>query len=79
VWTSRGFRLGTGSCNDTNLPVSDSRVPRSNGVKTVPNEFGLSSNFSRACLKKFGTTLIFGLFSFKFWKIGNTSDLEKGF
>jgi hypothetical protein len=79
VWTSHGFRLGTGSCNVTKSPESDSRVPRSNGAKTVPNEFGFSSNFSKACSRKFGTTLIFGLFSFEFWKTRNTSVLEKGF
>jgi hypothetical protein len=45
---SRGFRLGTESCSVTKVPVSDCPVPRSNGAKTVPNEFGLSSNFSRA-------------------------------
>ena len=77
VWTSHGFRLGTGSCNVTKLLVSDSRVPRSNGAKNVPNEFGLSSNFSRACSRKFGTTLIFGLLGFKFWKTENTIDLWK--
>jgi hypothetical protein len=79
VWTSRGFRLGTGSCIVTKLRVSDSRVPRSNGAKTVPNEFDLSSNFSRACSRKFDTTLIFGLLRFEFRKTGNTSDLKKGF
>jgi hypothetical protein len=59
--------------------VSDSRVPRSNDAKTMLNDFGLSSNFSRACSRKFGTTLIFGPFGFEFWKTGNTFDLEKGF
>jgi hypothetical protein len=59
--------------------VSDCLVPRSNGAKTVPNDFGLSSNFSRACSRKFGTTLIFGLLGFEFLKIENAFDLEKGF
>jgi hypothetical protein len=77
VWMSRGFRLGTGSCNVAKLPVSDSRVPRSNYAKIVSNDFCLSSNFTRACSRKFGTTLIFGLFGFEFWKTGNTFDLEK--
>jgi hypothetical protein len=76
---SRGFRLGTKSCSVTKVPVSDSRVPRTNGAKTVPNDFGLSSYFSRACSRKFDTILIFGLFGFEFWKTGNTFDLEKGF
>jgi hypothetical protein len=76
---SRGFRLGTESCSVTKVPVSDCLVPRSNGAKTVPNEFGLSLNFSRACSRKFGTTLIFGLYGFEFWKTGNAFDLEKGF
>jgi hypothetical protein len=44
----------------------------------VPNEFGLSSKISRACSRKFGTTLIFGLFGFEFWKTENTIDLWKG-
>jgi hypothetical protein len=79
MWTSRGFRLGTESCSVTKVPVSDSRVPRTNGAKVVLNDFSLSSNFSRACSRKFGTTLIFGLFGFKFLKIGNAFDLEKGF
>jgi hypothetical protein len=76
---SRGFRLGTERCSVTKVPVSDGRVPRSNGAKTVPNEFGLSSNFSKACSSKFGTTFIFGLFGFEFWKTRNAFDLEKGF
>jgi hypothetical protein len=76
---SRGFRLGTESCSGTKVPVSECLVPRTNGAKTVPNEFGLSSNFSRACSRKFGTTLIFGLYDFQLWKIGNAFDLEKGF
>jgi hypothetical protein len=79
VWMSRGFRLGIESCSVTKVPVSDSQVPRTNGAKIVPNYFCLSSNFSRACSRKFGTTLIFGIFGFEFWKIGNTFDLEKGF
>jgi hypothetical protein len=76
---SHGFRLGTESCSVTKVPVSDGRVPRTNGAKIMPNDFGLSSNFSRAYSRKFGTILIFGLFGFEFWKIGNTFDLEKGF
>jgi hypothetical protein len=44
----------------------------------VPNEFGLSSNFSRACSREFGTTLIFGLLGFEFSKAENTIDLWKG-
>jgi hypothetical protein len=76
---SRGFRLGIESCSVPKVPVSDSRVPRTNGAKIVPNGFCLSSNFSRACSRKFGTTFIFGLFGFEFWKTGNTFDLEKGF
>jgi hypothetical protein len=66
VWTSRSFRLGTGSCSVTKVLVSECLVPRSNGAKIVPNEFGLSSNFSRACSRKFSTTLIFGLLGFEF-------------
>jgi hypothetical protein len=78
VWTSRSFRLGIESCSVTKVPVSDCLVPRSNGAQTVPNEFGLSSNFSRACSRKFGTTLIFWLFGFEFWKTENAIDLWKG-
>jgi hypothetical protein len=37
VWTSRGFRLGTGSCSVTKLPVSECLVPKSNCAKTVSN------------------------------------------
>jgi hypothetical protein len=77
VWMSHGFRLGTESCSVTKVPVSECLVPRSNGAKTVPNGFGLGSNFSRACSRKFGTTLIFGLLGFEFWKIENTFDLWK--
>jgi hypothetical protein len=43
----------------------------------VPNEFGLSSNFSRACSREFGTTLILGLPGFEFLKTENTFDLWK--
>jgi hypothetical protein len=57
--------------------VSDCLVPRSNGAKTMPNEFGLSSNFSRACSRKFGTTLIYGLLGFEFLKTENMIDLWK--
>jgi hypothetical protein len=74
-----GFRLGSQSCSVTKVPVSDILVSRTNGAKTVPNDFGLSSNFSRACSRKFGTVSIFGLFGFKFWKTGNAFDLEKAF
>jgi hypothetical protein len=77
VWMSCCFRPGTGSCNVAKLPVSDSRVPRLNCAKIMSNGFCLSSNFTRACSRKLGTTLIFGLFGFEFWKIGNTFDLEK--
>jgi hypothetical protein len=77
VWASHGFRLGTESCSVTKVPVSECLVPRSNGPKTMPNEFGLSSNFSRACSRKFSTTLIFGLLGFEFWKIENAFDLWK--
>jgi hypothetical protein len=83
VCTSRGFRLGTGSCSVTKVPVSD-MVPvseclvlRSNCAKTMSNEFGLSSNFSRTCSREFGTTLIFGSPSFEFLKTENTVDLWK--
>ena len=79
VWMLRGFRLGTGSCNVAKSPVSDSRVPRTNCTKNMSNGFGLSPNFTRACSRKFGTTLIFGLFGFEFWKTGNTFELVKGF
>jgi hypothetical protein len=75
----RSFRLGTGSCNVAKLPVSDSRVPRTNCAKIVSNGFCLSSNFTRACSRKFGATFIFGLYGFEFWKTGNTSELGKGF
>jgi hypothetical protein len=34
----------------------------------MSNEFGLSSKFSRACSREFGTTLIFGLLGFEVWK-----------
>jgi hypothetical protein len=57
----------------------DCLVPRSNSAKFVPNEFGLSSNFSQPCSRKFGTTLIFGLLGFEFSKTENTFDFEKGF
>jgi hypothetical protein len=66
VWTSRDFRLGTGSCSITKVPVLECLVPRSNCAKTMSNEFGLSSKFSRVCSRKFGTTLIFGLLGFEF-------------
>jgi hypothetical protein len=66
VWTSRGFRLGTGSYSVTKVPVLECLVPRSNCAKTVSNEFGLGSKFSRACSREFGTTLIFGLPGFEF-------------
>jgi hypothetical protein len=79
VWTLRNFRLGTGSCSVTKVPVSECLVPRSNYAKTMSNEFGLSSKFSRACSRKFGTTLIFGLPGFEFWKTENAIDLWKGF
>jgi hypothetical protein len=75
----RGFRLGTESCGVTKVLVLDSRVPRTNCAKIMPNGICLSSNFSRACSRKFGATLIFGLFDFEFWKIGNTFDLVRGF
>jgi hypothetical protein len=78
MWMSHGFRLGTESCSVTKVPVSDSRVLRSNGAKTVLKDFGLSSNFSRACSRKFGTTLIFGPFGFDFGKQGTHLILKKG-
>ena len=74
VWTTCGFRLGTGSCSVTKVPVSECLVPRSNCAKTVSNEFGLSSNFSRMCSREFGTTLIFGFPSFEFRKTENAVD-----
>jgi hypothetical protein len=75
----RGFRLGTESCSVTNVPVSDSQVPTTNYAKIMSNGFCLSSNFTRACSRKFGATFIFGFFGFEFWKIGNTFELVKGF
>jgi hypothetical protein len=75
----RGFRLGTESCSVTKLLVSDSRVPRTNCAKIMSNGFCLSLDFTRACSRKFGATLIFGLFGFEFWKTGNTFELVKGF
>ena len=66
VWTTCGFRLGTGSCSVTKVPVSECLVPRLSCAKTVSNEFGLSSKFSRVCSREFGTTLIFGLPGFEF-------------
>jgi hypothetical protein len=74
VWTPRGFRLGTWSCSVTKVPVSECLVPRSNCAKTVSNEFGSSSNFSRACSREFGTTLIFGSPGSEFRKIENAVD-----
>jgi hypothetical protein len=79
VWKSCGFRLGTGSCSVTKVPVLECLVLRSNCAKTMSNEFGLSSKFSRVCSRKFGTTLIFGLPGFEFWKTENTIDLWKWF
>jgi hypothetical protein len=79
VWMLRGFKLGIRSCNVAKLPVSDSRVPRKNCDKIMPNGFCLSSNFTRACSRKFGATLIFELYGFEFWKTGNASELGKGF
>jgi hypothetical protein len=79
VWTSLGFRLGTGSCSITKVPVSERLVPRSSCAKTVSNEFDLSSKFSRVCSREFGTTLIFGLPGFEFQKTENAADLWKGF
>jgi hypothetical protein len=55
--------------------VSECLVPRSSCAKTMPNEFGLSSNFSRMCSREFGTTLIFGSPSFEFRKAENADDL----
>jgi hypothetical protein len=77
VWTSHSFRLGIGSCSVTKVPVSECLVPRSNCAKTVSNEFGLSSNFSRTCSREFGKTLIFGYSSFEFRKTENAVDLWK--
>jgi hypothetical protein len=57
--------------------VSECLVPRLNCAKTVSNEFGLSSNFSRTCSRGFGTTLIFGSPSFEFRKTENVVDLWK--
>jgi hypothetical protein len=74
VWTLCGFRLGTRSCSVTKVPVSECLVPRSICAKTMSNEFGLSSNFSRACSREFGTTLIFGSPGFEFRKIENAVD-----
>ena len=75
VWTTCGFRLGTGSCSVTKVPVSECLVPRSICAKTMSNEFGLSSNFSSACSRKFGTTLIFGSPGFEFRETENADDL----
>jgi hypothetical protein len=66
------------SCSVTKVPVSECLVPRSNCAKTVSNEFGLSSNFSRACSREFGTTLIFGHPGFEFQKTKNAIGLWKG-
>jgi hypothetical protein len=49
VWTTCGFRLGTGSCSVTKVLVSECLVPRLSFAKTVSNGFGLSSNFPRMC------------------------------
>ena len=49
VWTTCGFRLGTGSCSVTKVPVSECLVPRLSCAKTVSKGFGLSSNFPRMC------------------------------
>jgi hypothetical protein len=63
--------------------VSECLVPRLNCAKTVSNEFGLSSNFSRMCLREFGTTLIFGSPSLRFEKqrtqmiFGKRSEFQK--
>jgi hypothetical protein len=59
--------------------MSECLVPRSNCAKTMSNEFGLSSKFSTACSRKFGTTLVFGLPGFEFRKIENANDLWKRF
>jgi hypothetical protein len=75
----RDFRLGIGSCNVAKSQVSDIRVPRTNCAKIMSNGFCLSSNFTRACSRKFGATYIFGLYRFTFWKIGNISEHGKGF
>jgi hypothetical protein len=48
---------------------------RQNLCQIVSNDFGLISNFSRVFLGYFGATLIFGLYAFELWKIGNTSEL----
>jgi hypothetical protein len=55
--------------------MSECLVPRSICAKTMSNEFGLSSNFSRACSREFGTTLIFGSPSFEFQKKENAVDI----
>jgi hypothetical protein len=57
--------------------VSECLVPRLNRAKTISNELGLSSNFSRMCSREFGTTLIFGSPGFEFLKTENAVDLLK--
>jgi hypothetical protein len=59
--------------------VSECLVLRSICAKTVSNEFGLSSNFSRACSREFGTTLVFGSPGFEFQMIENAVDPWKEF
>jgi hypothetical protein len=52
--------------------------PRQNPCQIVSNDFGLISNFTRVFLVYFGATLIFGLYGFEFWKIGNISEPWEG-
>jgi hypothetical protein len=53
--------------------------PRQNRCQVMSNDLGLISNFSIVFLEYFGATLIFGLYGFEPWKIGNTSELWEGF
>jgi hypothetical protein len=42
-------------------------------------DFGLISNITGVFLGYFGSTLIFGLYGFEFWKTGNISKPWEGF
>jgi hypothetical protein len=47
--------------------LSPSRNPRPKPIQIMSNDFGLVSNFTRACLGYFGAILLFGPYGFEFW------------
>jgi hypothetical protein len=55
--------------------LSPSRNPRPKPSQIMSNDFGLISNFTRACLVYFGAILLFGPCGFEFWNKVNAVDL----